>query len=903
MSRMRSPLTAAVLVLAMFLSVLPPAEAGYKNYGDTVDAASTDKDVTHLLLVALAVAPGAEVMFDDSTPGGTVDSDEGVYIDSDGSGTVTPLDIRVRASSGTTGTKGELVKSSDTDCCGTALTAAPGTWGFVDDFPALVSGVCQASTGCPDGALNLGDPVFLDLDADGVVSTTDIKVTVKGSAGSGGVPTTGGSGSYTKVTASDVDIGLAITAIAGYALNVFDANANGILGTGDQAYLDIDGDQLVDPGDIRLNKGSSFAAGSMAKPGDTDTVHQLTSFGGTPDSFLAFDDSIAVDGVVGPTEGLYLDLDASTTVTIDDIRLIATGTTSGSAGKQVVTGDGDIGNALTAMPAGSGFKFRNLGGVAGLDHKDNLYVEVDGSATVEVGDFRVAKGEGQSVTIGARVTGSPSDLNAPLTAMPGTELLAFLDFNGGGGYQRNDVVYMDLDADGFVTARDVRLSIGPSPLGTFGDMITDEETEMEYCYATDLSTGSLGYVDASNIGVVDLDEGVYFDQPVGGVPGGTVSTNDVRMAGNTGNGAAGSFVAGGANDLNNPLTAIGTALSFNDANGDTVYSVAVGSTDSDTVYIDLDGSTTITVGDLRITKAATGSGTAGSRVTASAPASELNAALTAFVGAVYVGIDSNADGSFSSKDAFYSNVDAPTDTAVPGVPALGCVTPGDARLSGTGTSTSGGGGGGGGGGSTTSSPATIAISSPTAGACVITGAATTVSGTAGAGTTSGNANTISSVDVSADGGVLTVSGTSSWTAVFTPAADGTHSISATVNPSSGSSVSASRSITSAASCATGGTGGTSAIDQLIATLSTQLNETHANNQQLQEQLTQLNTQLGNQTQQLGNLQTQLAALQAENAKLKADLAKAGVKPTGTPGFEPLLALAALGAAMLALRRR
>jgi hypothetical protein len=895
----RTAATLAIAFALLALSLAPVADAGYKSFGEAVEGSSTDKDVTHLLLVSPAVAAGAEVAFDDVNTNGVVAATEGVYIDSDASGTITALDIRIRTTTGATGTKGEQVKgTADNDCCGTVLTTAPGGWGFVDVFP----------TGAPDGLLNLGDPIFLDLNGDGLVDVLDIKVTSRGTASTGGVPTTGGSSSLTNVGASDTDIGAAIIPLAGYALNAFDADGDGSYSRGDTLYVDTDSDGLPGPGDFRVNKIGSFSAGTMPKAGDSDTVHELAALG-APGAFLSFVDD--GDTVAEANEGIYLDIDGDSLVSVDDIRFI--GSTSGGAGKQIIATDSDVGDALTALPGG--LAFRDLDADTAFTAADVLYVELDGDAAVEVNDFRLAKGPattggGTGISVGQRVTGSGTDLNAPLVALAvcGGACVSFFDFGGSGGgaavYNRNDVVFLDIDADGIITPGDVRVQAGTSPMTTFGEVITDSETEMEYCYDAILAAPTFAYVEVASPGAVNLDENIYVDRA-----GGTVSVHDVRLSGDAG--TAGSFVASGANDLNSPLTALATVVSFYDANGDSVYSVKETSSGiADTLYLDLDGSGSISVGDLRLTKAHTGSGTAGSRVTSSAPSNEMNGILAAAGTTTFAGLDADADGTFTSKDALYVNLDSAADTAIV---AGGCVTPADLRLSGTSTGSQGG-------GNPTPTPssaaATVALTAPAANSCVLVNQTLPISGTATAGTTQGTANTISSLGVTVNGVAQTVSGTTSWSTSFTPAAPGTLAIVATVTPSSGNAISSTRSVTVATSCQAvpppGSEGNGSISSQLQALisqntqLSGQLNTTLTQNSQLQTQISELSTQLGNQTQQLTSLNGQLSTLQSENARLQQLLLTRGnttAPGNQTPGLEPVLVIAAIGGAFLLAERR
>lgn len=90
--------------------------------------------------------------------------------------------------------------------------------------------------------------------------------------------------------------------------------------------------------------------------------------------------------------------------------------------------------------------------------------------------------------------------------------------------------------------------------------------------------------------------------------------------------------------------------------------------------------------------------------------------------------------------------------------------------------------------------------------------------------------------------------------------------------------------------------------QQVAALSGQLNQSLAQNAQLQGQISSLNTQLSNQTAQLTTLNSQISSLQTENADLKKKLEEKD-KAQKTPGFEAIAVLAALGVAVLVLRRR
>lgn len=687
----------ALLAGVFMITLLPmPVQAGYMDYGDIIDGAKTDDDITHLLSLTLAVASGSEVAFEDDDTNGAVGTTEAVYIDSDGSGTVTPLDIRIRS---TTGVDGALVKTGDGDCCGNALTPAPGAWGFVDLYPS----------GGPDGALNLGEGLFLDLDGSGTVTTSDIEIMKKQSGGTSGIPTRTGAKSFQNAAASHAEAGMNLTALANYTLAVADLDANGVFGFADRVYLDVDANGLPGPGDVRIaqpDTTTSLPPGTMPEPDDADTVHDLMAAGGA----LAFADA-DINGVVGPTEGIYYDADGNGNVTAGDVRFVPSGSTTTGSGEQVEAGDSDLGTALATFP-GNGFMYHDLDGDGVLDLSDAFYIEVDGDTAVEANDFRIYDGDIAETKM-RRVVAPDDDVALTLTAAPGA-LMAY-DFNGGGAYNLNDVLIYDSNGDGLITPRDLALSRGPAPFGTAGMMVDDTDEQTVFCYDFNFAGGAIGYTEFGGAGVVNVDEPVYFDRGATG----TVAVHDVRISSHSGIGNGGTFVEVDDIDRNDVLStppAAGAAFAWYDANGDSVYSGPAQGTVADAVYYDTDGSSTVTAGDVHITDAPKGTGQPGSKVQGTS--GDLNLALTAFAGHVIKGIDADADGFFTQEDALYINVDDAVDTAII---AAGCVTPGDVRLSGTGGGTNTGGGGGGGGGApppaqtTTTAPPTTTTTTPPSG--------------------------------------------------------------------------------------------------------------------------------------------------------------------------------------------
>lgn len=210
----RGPVAAGLLMLA--LAVSPSvAAAGIpcSLFGGKV--ASGDAD----LFYPLAVAAGGPA-YVDANGNAAFGAGEDAYLDMDGDGFVSSNDVRL------TGGTGSLVRPVDVDF-GLLLAALPGGAAFFDfDGDALY------------GAL---DPVFWDTDSSGTVSIADLRFTTS-SGGPAGVA----------VSASDTDVGVALAALpASFAF--FDADANGIFGRPDAAYLSANSAFTVQVNDVRLS--------------------------------------------------------------------------------------------------------------------------------------------------------------------------------------------------------------------------------------------------------------------------------------------------------------------------------------------------------------------------------------------------------------------------------------------------------------------------------------------------------------------------------------------------------------------------------------------------------------------------------------------------------------------------
>lgn len=125
--------------------------------------------------------------------------------------------------------------------------------------------------------------------------------------------------------------------------------SNGSWDPGEAIYTDMDDSASVTPGDVRTTAVGAFAAGSVVAAGDADVGTALILF----DPLERFRDNVTADGRFTPGEAIYVDADGSSfssfgTVSVGDTRLTAAG--GFSAGSIVAAGDSDIGQQVLSFP-------------------------------------------------------------------------------------------------------------------------------------------------------------------------------------------------------------------------------------------------------------------------------------------------------------------------------------------------------------------------------------------------------------------------------------------------------------------------------------------------------------------------------------------------------------------------
>lgn len=773
-----------VVGLLLLSSFVPSALASVDQYGTIVGESTSDNDLTGFLLLTAgsgSVGSASLQFHDEDGSGGYNCPSSGdcdpIYLHFGSSSSIEVRDIRLSHSSLQ---EGEQVETSDDDQ-GNSLQAIPaggGITGFAyhDIYP---------DASCPSGGppcdtnFNLGEPLYIDTDGDGQVGAGDVRIMQESSS-----QNSTGSSDFQMIDSSDNEVGDALRQVtsdhASAQIAMIDLNGDSAYNLGDGVFLDTNGDNQVNPGDVQLGPvGSSTSnVGTMPEVGDDFVVHDLIALGSATFAYNDADSDSVVDG----DEQMYIDVSGSGTVDRFDIRIgpvSGSSPTSSGAGEQVEFDDSDLGNSLTSI-ASSNLVFRDNNANSQFDKDDDLYLDIGGSSStqVESGDLRLFMGEA-SGSEGDRVESSDSDLgDAVSSASLPSNVFSYVDFNGGATYAINDAIYIDWDDDGIVTPGDLRISEGASPMDTFGELIDKDDNDAAYCFGFSFGSAQAGWFEKETASSVNENEGVYLDR----AGDGNISVLDIRLS-HSDSFSAGTFVKSGDSDQGTSLNTFGTSLPFHfyDGNGDSSYSLGTDNSDDDAVYLDVDGSASnIQINDVRITETDVfSSASPGSKV--QSENDDLNLPLNSLSGHTAAAVDGDADGTFDIDDFVYLNMDASREGGL-GLP--NCATPADVRLSGSGGasgSTSGTSGGGGGGGGTTQTPPSISISSPSDGAIVEPGQTVSITGSA-----NGGSDSINSVSVTADGESLTVQGTTSWsTSWTTPTMEGSYTITATVTDSGG----------------------------------------------------------------------------------------------------------------------
>lgn len=424
-------------------------------------------------------------------------------------------------------------------------------------------------------------------------------------------------------TLNDVDHDWTSQELTGANIRFVDLEGRGVPRSGTVYISMTAGNTGPMPGDVRLNSLSGAGGyGSYVEAQHFDAFKGLEKIS---DKLEFADLAIKREGPSGDDlcsgsatqvqKNLYINLRDETEVGPGDIRLAVrsqagTGVTSGTPAR---VGDADLGDnplSLVDLPAGAHLAYRDLNNNDVFDHGDVLYLRMSGDSNVATGDVRLSHSSAGGM--GTCVRQGDSDIHqlTKTTALPSiADGVKYMDAWNAGEYQPGSPVY-------FTSQDEVDLGavrwVGFWGFGTHGHLVGDTSTDRTYtlnefpgladdkaiiCF---VSTGGGNYVP---------EDPVYLSRDNDGCTK-NVRSGDVRLSG-TGNHNAGTTVKSGDSDVGNPLSLAGNAeLRY--------YESGLGTSadydPKDYIYLDMQGTESVSIGDVRISARASPSFNAGSKV-------------------------------------------------------------------------------------------------------------------------------------------------------------------------------------------------------------------------------------------------------------------------------------------------
>ncbi|HUR60882.1 MAG TPA: hypothetical protein VM286_00765 [Candidatus Thermoplasmatota archaeon] len=563
----------------------------------------------------------ANIGFLDNDPlDGSVSTTEAIVLSFFGDNLVHNNDIVLSPGNGLTAAAGSAVTNAPTGALDYTVTAGALTslLRFVDSLPTYAQGG-------PDGKLNPGEPLFLDLDNSFSPTNNDRLL----AAGAGVSGSAGGA-----VSGTQTDSVWDKTTECIYSSTDTTSSAGDTLVTVDLPVCPALGAPMVAISGIKFTSITRSVADAVTSASST-TITSATA------AFVAGDIGFSVTGGSIPANTRIASVTNPTTAVLT--------------------------NAATA--AGTGIALV-IGDAATFDPGEEAYVT--GGSTVTTGDFRLTTTSGGAAgTLAAcNVFGTDADCGVALAATAATNTyvtlgskaftlpatpFGFFDVNGNALYDGTDQVLLDADSNDFVTPGDVRLTtagsqgFGSRPIlgnpevhavlmptaltaaimylesGTNPTQIDVAEplaihfgagltlalndlclTAVGGCAAGTqrlgtatvpatggtwtlasgaANPGTLGYLDANNNNNYDVGDSLYLH--FGAVPG-NVASGDLLLASDAGANAQRASASTGA------LKAFTATYRAFDADGSTTYSAG------DLVYIDLGTANVAEPGDVRL---------------------------------------------------------------------------------------------------------------------------------------------------------------------------------------------------------------------------------------------------------------------------------------------------------------
>jgi hypothetical protein len=716
-TRILAPLAGALLLMTV---LWVPVSATYGSFGTVPAAADADVFIWGDLGATFATAVLA---FEDADNDCVLDANEAVVLDVDGDGTIDFNDIlltkRGSTAAGTqvtTTAQGLGVTGLRTTTGGTPSGCAGGTaLSALLLFKDLLPGY---EFGGPDGNFGPGETLYIDVNGNGAIDVDDVRLTKAGAQAAGNRVTSSTSEFGTTAvwdpntecvyisSASSVDgTAVRISTCAGGTLaeastaacgadadcgdvlrtlsNVKITGADTTFDAGEDAY--ITSATTVGNGAFRITataggaRGTAVVCNQPAPDADCGTALKAITntkvstksvafaFPGTK-PFIAWDK----DGTGSYSTGdvVYFNINGDDYPTPGDARLSAHGTLA--FGTVVAVGDADTALPLTLTFAGPLILYNDLDSDGLVDNNEQIVLDLNANTAFDVGEVRLDKiGTCQAGTLkkasdSCDMIGTWKDVTTATNAGS----LRYWDSDNNGRFNVGDILYVHFGVATSATAGDVRLTTS----GTLkaGDRVISSSAD------TGRTTVALDAAPVPNFfGAVDVDNsGGYTAQDVvilDILGDGFITLGDVFLS-PVGTMAYGSIADAGKLGTVHQLLAVPGALElvYVDLDGSSTLSL------QDSVYLRLASATAapLAVGDLRLSPGPS-SRPAGKLLTAG-DSGEVGRTVILLAGATISFYDANADGSLAPTENVYVDADA-----------SGRVSVGDVRLSTVGSLTKG----------------------------------------------------------------------------------------------------------------------------------------------------------------------------------------------------------------------
>ena len=516
------------------------------------------------------------------------DISDPLYVDTDSSGTVTVNDVRLTARDQYPAYSRVAIGDSDIgDALLDTVTHTAPIVTPINDMLGYIDSDCSTTWTCVD-KLYLQQLRKVDSTdgstADKFVTIGDFRLYIPQDAiDNEGWPSCG-----TKVKQADID---AVYVLSKSPMRIMytDVNSNNRFDQDDVLFIDgiIDLNE-VEVGDVRLTDScGTYDPNTKVVHGDKEvgqTLKQLpVETGGLGQNVVGFVD-VNNDGVYDLSDPLYVDTDASSTVTVNDVRL--TTRDQYPAYSRVAIGDSDIGDDLRDPTAPYGTvlitPINDMLGYIDSDCSttwtcvDKLYLQQINrnmnDQFVTIGDFRLyipqdAIDNEDWPSCGTKV--EQCDIDAVYVLTPAATMqIMYTDVNSNNRFDQDDVLFIDglMDplAQGYeVEVGDVRLTdscgtYDPNTKVIHGDKEIGQ-TLKQLPVPGGLGQNVVGFVDVNNDGVYDLSDPLYVDTDASS----SVTVNDVRLTAKDAYPAYSRVAIGDSDigdDLRDPVAPYGTVL-------------------------------------------------------------------------------------------------------------------------------------------------------------------------------------------------------------------------------------------------------------------------------------------------------------------------------------------------------